>query len=237
MTDDNTFDWGNQDQERIAIISNEVFHNRVYDRHGTVKEGDIVFDIGANCGAFTYSILNTNPKHVYCFEPSNTLIDVLKNNTKDHPVTVINKAIGGVDDDSTKLDSSVYIYDHVGEIYRTTTFKRIIDDYQISKIDFMKFDCEGCEYDIFTEENFDFITKNVCKLAGEWHFSVRDENCVQNFIKFRDSYLKTAAFVKAYDRYDNDVTEKLWEDSFLSWFEEFYGWRGIGQLTMYIHYK
>ena len=34
------------------------------------------------------------------------------------------------------------------------TFKKFIDLYGIHKIDFLKTDCEGGEYDIFTDENF-----------------------------------------------------------------------------------
>jgi hypothetical protein len=37
------------------------------------------------------------------------------------------------------------------------------------KIDFLKVDCEGGEYDIFTQDNLDFLINNVKKIVGEWH--------------------------------------------------------------------
>jgi autotransporter strand-loop-strand O-heptosyltransferase len=51
------------------------------------------------------------------------------------------------------------------------TFKKFIDLYGIHKIDFLKTDCEGGEYDIFTDENYEFIKNNVKKIAGEWHLN------------------------------------------------------------------
>lgn len=230
------FDWSSLDPHFVEIIKKEIFENRVYEKHGTVNQGDIVFDVGANCGAFTYSIMKYNPKHVYCFEPSNVLINNLGKNVSDCPVTIINKAISSTNDDSKEKDLSVSIYSHVGETYGSVTFKKFVEDYEIPKIDFLKFDCEGGEYDIYTDENFDYITKNTSKHVGEWHFSVR-ENSVQIFIKFRDTYLKSAKFFKVYDRYDNDVTEMIWDDQFLNWFEGNYRNTGMGQFILYFHYK
>jgi autotransporter strand-loop-strand O-heptosyltransferase len=39
----------------------------------------------------------------------------------------------------------------------------------VEKIDYLKVDCEGGEYDIFTDENLDYIENNVKKIAGEFH--------------------------------------------------------------------
>lgn len=60
--------------------------------------------------------------------------------------------------------------------------------YNIKKIDFLKSDCEGGEYDIFNEENFEWIIKNVKKISGEWH--LHNSSLKNKFKKFRDLYLK-----------------------------------------------
>ena len=43
----------------------------------------------------------------------------------------------------------------------------IITIYHISI--FFKLDCEGGEYDIFTEENIDYLKNNVGYIVGEFH--------------------------------------------------------------------
>ena len=45
-------------------ILKEIFVDRCYEQFFEVEDGDIVLDIGASVGPFTYSILNKNPKQV-----------------------------------------------------------------------------------------------------------------------------------------------------------------------------
>jgi 16S rRNA A1518/A1519 N6-dimethyltransferase RsmA/KsgA/DIM1 with predicted DNA glycosylase/AP lyase activity len=72
----NNFDWGWMNFDHGLIhkthIEKETFEDRIYERFFEVEEGDIVLDIGASIGPFTYSILTKNPKHVFCIEPSET---------------------------------------------------------------------------------------------------------------------------------------------------------------------
>ena len=63
-------------------ILKEIFEDKIYERFFEVEEGDVVMDIGSSVGPFTYSILNKNPKHVYCIEPSPEELETLLNNTK-----------------------------------------------------------------------------------------------------------------------------------------------------------
>jgi FkbM family methyltransferase len=67
-------------------------------------------DIGANVGAFTYSILEKNPKAVYCFEPNVSIFETLSLNVgKSKNVTCINKAI--IDKDGEALVFGLYCND------------------------------------------------------------------------------------------------------------------------------
>jgi hypothetical protein len=65
------WDWGEigqLDWFKHSIIE-EIFDHDIYQKHFRVNEGDVVLDIGASCGPFTYKILEQNPSKVYCFEP------------------------------------------------------------------------------------------------------------------------------------------------------------------------
>ena len=231
------FDWGNTDQEYIQLFTNENLVFNTYEQHCPVKTGDIVFDIGANCGSFTYSILDKNPKHVYCVEPSNTLIHSLRNNVGDGPVTLINKAIGDENcENKTIAENGVFIYQNDGDVYSTITLKQLIKENNISKIDFLKFDCEGGEYSIFTKENYNFIKNHVVHFAGEWHINDH-ENSIERFIEFRNLYLQDYKELYVYDRTGKEITQEIFDDEFLYHFREYWKETYIGQFIIYVTYE
>jgi FkbM family methyltransferase len=208
-----SFNWGGLDSNNIDIISNEIFDKNIYEKHVKVKEGDVVMDIGSNVGAFTVSILDKNPSKVYCIEPSNTLMDAIKQNTQNKCV-YINKAIS--DKTSTEtIKEGIHIYCNEGDEYETITFKQLIEENQINKIDFLKIDCEGGEYDIFTEENKEWILNNVKHIAGELHLWGTVDS-VNRFKLFRDAYLtnhKNYYILNAHT--EEDITNKIFDNEFI----------------------
>ena len=229
------FDWGNLNEEYIQLFTNENFVHRTYEKHQEVKPNDIVFDVGANYGSFTYSILDKKPKEVYCIEPSNTVIDFLQKNVSHGPVTFINKAISDKEEIKPIPENGVYIYDHEGNLYSTTTFEKIIKEYNISKIDFLKFDCEGGEYSIFTKDNYEFIRNNVTNFAGEWHINDH-ENAVERFIEFRNLYLKDCSDLHVYERNGKDVSIDIFNDQYLYDFRDWWKPTSLGQFMIYFSY-
>jgi len=229
------FDWGNLSEEYVQLFTNENFVHRTYEKHQEVKPNDIVFDVGANYGSFTYSILDKKPKEVYCIEPSNTVIDFLQKNVSHGPVTFINKAISDKEEIKPIPENGVYIYDHEGNLYSTTTFEKIIKEYNISKIDFLKFDCEGGEYSIFTKDNYEFIRNNVTNFAGEWHINDH-ENAVERFIEFRNLYLKDCSDLHVYERNGKDVSIDIFNDQYLYDFRDWWKPTSLGQFMIYFSY-
>jgi FkbM family methyltransferase len=207
------FNWGNLDSNHINIINNEIFNKRVYEKYVKVKEGDVVFDIGSNVGAFASSILNINPSKIYCIEPSNTLMNVIKENTQNNCV-YINKAISSKTTTET-IKEGIHIYCNDGDVYETITFKELIEKNQIGKIDFLKIDCEGGEYDVFTKENKQWILKNVKHIAGELHLWGTIDS-VNNFKIFRNTYLKDHKNYFILNAHtEEDITDKIFDDEFV----------------------
>lgn len=210
------FDYGNSSEFFKNAITTEIFENKIYEKFFSVEENDIVMDFGASIGPFTYSILDKKPKHVFCFEPSPEEFIVLNKNTLSGPVTCVNKAISST---NGKI-SNVNLFgnqDVFGDAF-SLTFRDIIDYYNINKIDFLKTDCEGGEYDIFTEDNILWIKKNVKKIAGEWHLSTPEFK--KKFKFFRDNILPYFDNYQIYSVDFIDIKWSLYSDTFIPYYNE-----------------
>jgi hypothetical protein len=102
----------------------------------------------------------------------------------------------------------------------STTFSKVISDYNLKKIDFFKTDCEGGEYDIFNLENLFWIKENVKKIAGEWHLGTSELK--KKFRVFRDVYLRVFPNFKLYTVDGMDVSPYCWGDEFIEYYDEIY---------------
>ena len=231
MIDLNNFDWGWMDeptdlthihtdnshehmgQYHKNAITNEIFVDKCYERFFEVEEGDIVVDIGASVGPFTYSILHKNPKQVFCFEPSEREFKTLVKNLRGYQVIPIPKGISNIN----SIVKSNMLFGGENEM-ETLTFKRFIDLYNIEKIDFIKTDCEGGEYDIFIEDNLEFLKNNVKKVVGEWHFKTPELK--EKFINFRDNILLHFKNYKILSIDGVDIKWDLGNEHFMEYYTE-----------------
>ena len=212
MNDGSHKDMGKYHKDSII---EEIFVHKCYEKIFEVEEGDIVLDIGASLGPFTYSILGKKPKHVYCFEPSEREFRVLVKNTIGNPVTPINKGISSV--------NSIVMNDHLfgGEDrMESITFQKFIDLYGIEKIDFLKTDCEGGEFDIFTQENLEWIKENVRKITGECHLQLQGHNYVEEFRQFRDVFLQEFPNFEVYSIDNVNIKWDIYNEHFLQYYKQ-----------------
>lgn len=215
------FNWGqvNDNGWFLNKLREELVFSNIYNKFLEINEGDIVVDIGASVGPFTKSILKYKPKAVYCLEPQKNLFKTLTSNlSKEENVICINKGIIDVEGESmfTGIYDSAGYHEH--KKAEGTKFSTFISDNGIEKIDFLKLDCEGGEYDIFTEENKNWILKNVKKISGEFH--LRDKELKTKFRKFRDTYLNVFANYKIRSIDDIDIEWDLWNDHFIDYYCE-----------------
>ena len=179
------FDWGNSNEWYIKEITGEFVVKNLYQRYFEVEEGDIVVDLGSSIGPFPYTIKEKQPKHVYCVEPSEEQILTLTQNLKEIPSTIIPYGLGSKDGIE---DFKVYGNKINTKSSPSISFDTLISKYNITSIDFLKTDCEGGEYNFFTNENIWWIKNNVKKIVGEWHLST--PKLKQQFRVFRDTYLR-----------------------------------------------
>lgn len=232
----NSFDWGNFPRQIVQSLKREIDKEKLYEQYYRIKENDVVVDVGASVGPFVYSILNRNPSKVFCIEPSRDLFISLVNNTTKQsmytPIIYINKAISsGLTEVKVFSPDNQNIYGGIDD-FDSISFKEMIQQYGIDHIDFLKMDCEGGEYDIFTEENIDFLVNNVENMAIEFHLSYIGYK--EKFIRFRDNFLYKfndykifSTICKTTPTFKSDLSKWVFDDRFMSQYD--------GDLLVYIH--
>jgi len=162
----------------------EIFYDKVYERdYVKVSHGDVVVDIGANYGVFSLYSQQFNPSKVFALEPIKKTFNCLNQNVKEFGVTCINKAIANEDgfevfaltdvngnNFSTKHSDGFHPSSMINqEIVQTISFNSLIENYNIEKINFLKVDCEGGEYDLFMTIDKNYLQNNIEKIALEYH--------------------------------------------------------------------
>lgn len=143
--------------EPIFMNYEEFFTDRVYDIL-EIKNPKTVLDIGASLGLWTKYILHNGAEKVYCFEPNKRAISHLRKTLEnDKNITIIEKAVykerGELQfyiDDSNSITSSLYSIDGHHPSYNVTaiTLEDAINLTGEQKIDLIKIDIEGAEFDI-----------------------------------------------------------------------------------------
>ena len=212
QVDEITFDWGKKSEWYVSQATQEIFEYNIYERLFEVEEGDIVVDLGASLGPFTYSILPKNPKQCFVVEPLSYHIDILNKNVGQENVKIIQGAIS----DKKKLEIT---WDNITETSPTFTFKEFLDDNNINKIDFLKCDCEGGEYDVFSKSNIEFL-KTIPKIVTEFHLR-DDENFHQcKFKWFRDNILQMFENFEVYSLDGVNIKWDLWNEHFIEYYNE-----------------
>ncbi|MDP2673193.1 MAG: FkbM family methyltransferase [Nanoarchaeota archaeon] len=163
------------------FIINEVWIHKSYNPKGfEINKNDIVIDIGAHAGIFTIlaSYYAKNGK-VYAFEPMKENYELLKENIKLNyakNIEAINKAVSNksgklkfyVSQTKNKGQNSFYkLSDTQKQIsVEKISFKNFIK--KIPKINFLKIDCEGAEYEILFSLSKKELEK-IKKISMEFH--------------------------------------------------------------------
>lgn len=186
---------------------------KLYEFVQSVQKGDRVLDIGASVGLFTVPIMKYEPDFVFCVEPSTVLFPTLLKNTNTFDnVYCINAGVyhSNIID---KIETS--FGEGVSSLF---TFKDLINIYNIQKIDYFKTDCEGWEYEIFKDENMEYLSK-IRFITGEWHLGTPELK--QKFRQFRDTYLRGfKKYVVSDFTGSIDITWDLWNEHFIEYYSE-----------------
>lgn len=202
------FDWGDSSENFKFLIKKEFLEKNVYKKIFDVESGDIVIDLGASIGPFIKSILKNNPSKCYAVEALSKYIPVLNNNIGADNVKIFNHAL--------PIDNEKFIeieWERTKERVKCVPFSKFLSENYISKIDFLKCDCEGGEYDVFKLENMAILEK-ISKIVTEFHI---DEKLKNKFRFVRDELLPRFKKYYAYNINGEEVTQSLSNEELLNY--------------------
>ena len=187
------FKWGMlaENKEFVEILKKEIFEQNSYLKFFGIDEGDVVFDVGASAGPFSFSIMKFKPGKVFCFEPHEGLFKTLEENLGEG-ATCVNAGVASQGGETVLHGiynpNSMDMWS-LPMAAKTVEIKAYSSDNSPDGIDFLKCDCEGCEYDIFTPDSREWVLSNLHKVAGEWH--LHNQELKDKFGRFRDEFLKS----------------------------------------------
>ena len=206
----------------------EMFISKKYDFLFENKL-NIVLDIGANAGTFSKLFLEKGVSKVYAFEPNqDALINLNYLASKNNNLKVIEKAvyineenlkfytdlsnttIGSFDQNHVTFNSNSNIKE---SIVPTTTIKNFIKQENLTKIDLIKMDIEGAEYDII--ENLEDEIFNITnRFLIEWH-----NNSDSRIEKLISKLISKGYFItKIFNQNNNEDLTSTYKDSVIGTF-------------------
>lgn len=187
-------------KSEISDLSDEIFFQKVYTpKFKSIKSGDIVLDIGANIGVFSLFAAFNGAKRIVSVEPLPANIKQIQKNFRLNKIDLPETIQMAVDGRTGKaklylgdIDSHNLLFDRN---YRNEKFDKhimvpvitlsdILKKEKISRIDFLKMDCEGSEGEIISSTPLS-IWKKISKVAIEYHDGVSslDHNEISRRLK------------------------------------------------------
>jgi FkbM family methyltransferase len=172
--------------DHVPII--EIFLREEY---GVVADGAVILDLGANIGTFSiYAAMSARDVRVYAYEPMADFYRLMQENIRlnrlDRAVKCFNLAVGA--DTRVRelfVESSTFFFptllaaddDRVSRSVRVqcTTLAEIFESNAFERVDLLKMDCEGAEYEILYGTPARYFN-GIREIRMEYH-NLRTERC------------------------------------------------------------
>jgi len=232
---------GVPDDPSSWFTMSEVFLSMVYEDLG-ISKNDIVLDVGAHFGFFSLYALTQKAKKIYSIEPSSSNFDILCQNVgRFKEIVPINLALDKEiaqrefivvgpsatnsfhESHNNDENNSISQGKRKIETVNTVDFNSFIRNNNLSRIDAIKMDCEGAEWDLLPAISDDFFKYKTRKLTFELHqFNSTGENREQALIKHEQrcndlqkrlenlGYEVKMNLMKDHDVVDRDGLGQLW---------------------------
>lgn len=171
---------GSMDKEIINEMQNDPYCVKLF-----INQGDIVLDAGANIGAFAEFVCHCTGNNIrlYCLEPIPSNLEILNKRFKGRPqCSIISKALMGESKLTTINDfgldaSGCHSIFALGNQESTKhqiesiSLADLMQQYSLEKIDFLKLDVQGAEFDII-EKTPTVVMNRIKFIALELHTSI-----------------------------------------------------------------
>ena len=196
-----------QEKETLLFIFAEIAGHKVYHNDFVnVEENDVVVDIGFNYGLFSMVSLKNNPSKIIAFEPNPKLVSNYQKFFNHEKIELYQKAVSNKKDIVTfyennhsamsNLSNDLITHPHWGDVNTTyevelINFYQFLQENNINRIDYLKVDCEGSEYDIFDSIPNEYLTNQVKKIALEFHHKFEDKKVQKLYNKILDCGFET----------------------------------------------
>lgn len=179
----------------------EVFHQECY-KDVQISKGDVVLDVGGHYGLFDLYALNKGAEKIYTFEPAKNTFNILCENLKGYEnVKKFNMALSdknGIVDFKISGSSAVNsFYDSFNtskentttlgktkiDQVRTMNIETFMKNNDVDRIDVLKLDCEGAEWNIFPTITDQLLKHRIRKITMEVHDFFGDDNSAEARLK------------------------------------------------------
>lgn len=191
---------------RSLQFLNSILFNKMY---GIPHDQKTIVDIGANKGLFAVFFakeLEHKDLKIYCYEPHPNTFQILQNNIRlnrlGSNIFAFQKVVSGtvVASQSFFIARDSFDYSVFNEYkskekisVENTTLPSIIDENNIVRIDLLKMNCEGAEYEILMNTPDSYL-KKINEIRMEYHNFELDGR-VFNLTPLR-GFLKTKNFIE-----------------------------------------
>ena len=165
-------DWEN---DHVIDIFKEIFFEKLYDH--IIKKGDVVVDVGANQGFFTWWAHLKGALKIYSVEPSAMHVEALKKMIEFNKINaeVIPAALSDKDGEMTFYhndNTTMFMLQKTdekaqSETVKTMTIGTLLKD--IPHIHLLKVDIEGAENTCFANSTFDLVAPKIDNIILEYH--------------------------------------------------------------------
>ena len=145
-----------------------------------LKSNDIqnIVDVGANLGIFSIAArLTFSNSEIHAYEPNNDNISHLKKHAEEFLFKYYEEAVSdevGFKEIylfSSKHDTAATINKNDQGVVRLTNIETLINRFKKKKIDLLKLDCEGSEFDILQKNN---SFNDVRYITLEYHLPLKN---------------------------------------------------------------
>jgi FkbM family methyltransferase len=166
---------------------NEIFVDGIY-QFPSKNETPTIIDCGANMGLSVLYFSKLFPEaNIIAFEPDESVLPFLENNIKNYNLSNVKLFKNAVWTEETDLKfyTDNGMGGRVGNEYKEQNFKIIkalrLKDFLKSKVDFLKIDIEGAEFEVLKDCQESLI--NVENIFVEYHSDINGEQHLDDILK------------------------------------------------------